>query len=478
MLFSSFEFLSLFLPLTVVLYYNPLIKGRTFKNVLLLLASLFFYAWGESIFVFVMLLSIAVNYFLVIKTSQLKESKKQKQSKTLLTINVIWNVALLFVFKYLYFSITNLQSVTDFLGLGLHIPVVKFALPLGISFFTFQILSYVFDVWYGKCKPQRNILNLSLYIALFPQLVAGPIVRYDAIENQILNREESMRLFAKGFCRFVVGLSKKVLIADYIAIVCDNIFSSDFSQNSQGVMWIGAIAYALQIYYDFSGYSDMAIGLGMMFGFKFNENFNYPYAAQSITDFWRRWHISLSSWFRDYVYIPMGGSRCSKAQNLLNLLVVWALTGFWHGANWCFVLWGLFYFVLLVFERTFKLQNNDSKPLVVKLLYRAFMLVAVLVAWVLFRAENCELTKEYITAMFTKTEARPTEAIYYIKNTGVLMFAAVLLSFPIVPKIREMLESKPLIADICSCVTTTVLFAISIMACINSTYTPFIYFNF
>lgn len=297
MVFSSTVFLLLFLPLTIVIYYNPVYKGRVFRNYFLLLASLLFYAYGEPLFVFLMILAIVAGWFIGLKIGQSEEKKRKKRW---LVLGCTGLVAMLFVFKYLTFCSRQV-------GLIFHEDVsdINIALPIGISFFTFQLLSYLFDIYYGKAKPQKNVLATGLYIALFPQLIAGPIVRYDWIEKQIMERKESVKDVSEGMLRFIYGLSKKVLIADYMAQVADNIFDAGVAM-SVGTAWLGAVAYTLQIYFDFSGYSDMAIGLGRMFGFSFPENFNYPYIARSITDFWRRWHISLSSWFRDYVYIPLG----------------------------------------------------------------------------------------------------------------------------------------------------------------------------
>ena len=332
MVFSSTVFLFLFLPVTVLVYYNPFCTGRRFRNLFLLLASLAFYAWGEPLFVFLMILSIVVGWLIGLKISV---SAGQRR-KTFLTIGVVFHLALLFVFKYLTFVAGELGWL-----LAQDFSFINITLPIGISFFTFQLLSYLFDVYYGKAAAQKNVLNLGLYISLFPQLIAGPIVRYDTIAAQIEGRRETLGGFADGMMNFIYGLAKKILIANYMAQVADNIFDTEQSL-SVLTAWLGGVAYTLQIYFDFSGYSDMAIGLGKMFGFTFPENFRYPYIAKSCTEFWRRWHISLGSWFRDYVYIPLGGNRVGKARWVINLLAVWSLTGLWHGANWTFLVWGLF----------------------------------------------------------------------------------------------------------------------------------------
>ncbi|MDR2137258.1 MAG: MBOAT family protein, partial [Synergistaceae bacterium] len=345
MVFSSTVFLFLFLPGLLAVYYNPFFlfsksphKGRTFRNTILLLASLCFYAWGEPLFVFAMMASILVNWGFGLLLA------RGKSKKGVLTAAVIYNVGLLFVFKYLSFTLRNVDYV---FRTGV---TVDIALPIGISFFTFQLMSYVFDVSRTPELARRNPLDVALYVSLFPQLIAGPIVRFETIAGEIRGRVETSRDFTEGMTRFVFGLGKKLLIANYVGFLADEIFASSLPL-SAATAWIGAIAYTLQIYFDFSGYSDMAIGLGWMFGFHFEENFDYPYISKSITEFWRRWHISLSTWFRDYLYIPLGGNRGSKSRTIFNLFIVWLLTGMWHGANWTFIVWGLYYFVLLLAER-------------------------------------------------------------------------------------------------------------------------------
>lgn len=342
MVFSSTLFLFLFLPLTLMIYYNPFVRSRKFRNRCLLVASLFFYAWGEPFFVWLMVLSIAVGWAC---GRAMERAASRRQEKRILTAGVVFHVGLLFVFKYLTFVVSQL-------GLLLHedFSAIHIALPIGISFFTFQLLSYLSDIYYGRSKAQQSVLAVGLYIALFPQIIAGPIVRYETIEQQIEHRVENIADFSSGMMCFIYGLGKKVVIANYMGVVADNIFDGGGSL-SLATAWYGAFAYTLQIYFDFSGYSDMAIGFGRMFGFHFMENFNYPYISRSATEFWRRWHISLGTWFRDYVYIPLGGNRVTRRRWGYNLFVVWALTGIWHGANWTFLCWGLWYFVLLLVEK-------------------------------------------------------------------------------------------------------------------------------
>lgn len=329
MVFSSETFLYIFLPVVLVIYYNPIFKSRGFRNIVLLIASLAFYAYGEPVFVFLMIFSIFVTWLLGLKLDKNK-------SKFWLGVGTVYHIVVLFIFKYLSFLAGQVGLL-----LNKDFSFIKISLPIGISFFTFQLMSYLFDVYYGNARVQRNPLYVGLYVSLFPQLIAGPIVRYQTIADAITDRNENFDDIAEGLKRFIYGLGKKVILANYVGELSDVIFSYS-GDSSAMTAWLGAIAYTLQIYFDFSGYSDMAIGLGRMFGFSFDENFNYPYIASSVTDFWRRWHISLSTWFRDYVYIPLGGNRVTKPRWILNLFTVWLLTGIWHGANWTFFSLGSF----------------------------------------------------------------------------------------------------------------------------------------
>lgn len=330
MVFSEVVFCFLFLPLLLILYYIPGLK-MFYKNLILLIASLLFYAWGEPRYVLLLILSVVFNYFMGLSL-EVQSTNDAKRRKFLLGLAVFVNLLMLVIFKYLTFIMGNINEILH-TNINFHVK-----LPIGISFYTFQAISYLVDVYRGQ-KAQRNVMNVGLYLALFPQLVAGPIVRYKTIEYEINYRKENFEEFSKGVCRFIIGLCKKIILADSVAIIA-NICFEDAKSLSVPMAWLGAIAFTFQIYYDFSGYSDMAIGLGNMFGFHFPENFNYPYCAHSVRDFWRRWHLSLSSWFRDYVYIPLGGSKCNKKRLLWNLFIVWSLTGIWHGANWTFVVWG------------------------------------------------------------------------------------------------------------------------------------------
>ena len=460
MVFSSTEFLFLFLPLVVLIYYNPIFKSRNFRNIFLLLVSLIFYAWGEPLFVFLMMLSIVIGWYAGLK---IEDSKDKASKKKILTISAGFHVFVLFIFKYLTF-------IAQQLGLlfSKNFSWINIALPIGISFFTFQLLSYLFDIYYEKAHAQRNVLNVGLYIALFPQLIAGPIVRYDTIEHQIMYRKESVNEFCDGMQRFIYGLAKKVLIANYVAIIADNIFDVDVPL-SVATAWLGTLAYTIQIYFDFSGYSDMAIGLGKMFGFEFDENFNYPYIAKSITEYWRRWHISLGTWFRDYVYIPLGGSRVIKLRWGLNLLMIWALTGMWHGANWTYLCWGLLYFVLLLLE---KLIGFTKK---LGILSHVYVWMATLVTFAMFRAINIEQGLKYIGNMFGigTTSIIDNVFIYYIRNGYSVLILGILLSLPVMKMLRKYKYWYVVEPIVC-----TIIFILSLIKVISSGYNPFIYFNF
>ena len=468
MLFSSNIFLFCFLPMLCILY-KLLYKSRKAQNAVLTLASLFFYAWGEPAFVLVMLLSIAVNWQMGLAIGQ-NEGNRTKQ-KIFLIVSVAFNLSLLFVFKYLNFTLENLNRIPF-----IRLPQTSIALPIGISFFTFQAMSYVIDVYRGRGKAQKNIINIALYISLFPQLIAGPIVRYETIADQIENRKETFDGFCSGVFRFVIGLSKKVLIANNMALVADTVFDS--GEKAFATAWLGAIAYTLQIYYDFSGYSDMAIGLGKMFGFRFLENFNYPYIASSVSDFWRRWHISLGTWFRDYVYFPLGGSRVDTKHKLVrNLFVVWLLTGIWHGAQWTFLCWGLMYFVLLTVEKLSGFEKRTKLPLPLRCLYTMFFVV---MGWVLFRAPTMSDAARYYAALFGvgSTGVFDNAALQLLLPNLAFFAAGVLFSFPLVPKLKEKLArfEKPMAVG--RGAVLLCLLVMDLSTVVIGHYNPFIYFNF
>lgn len=464
MVFSSTVFLFLFLPFTIMVYYNPWFKGRKFRNYFLLFMSMVFYAYGEPLFVGIMILEIVIGWLLGKKIELMQQQKKKKRW---LYVGVFFFVAMLFVFKYLTFF--NTQFSVFF---SVSTPDIDIALPIGISFFTFQLLSYIFDVYYGKAKAQSNILNVGLYITLFPQLIAGPIVRYDVIEKQILQRQENLQNFADGMLRFSYGLGKKVLIANYMAMVADNIFNAG-APEAIATAWLGAIAYTLQIYFDFSGYSDMAIGLSKMFGFSIPENFKYPYIANSVTDFWRRWHISLSSWFKDYVYIPLGGNRCNKGRWLLNLFTVWILTGIWHGANWTFLCWGLWYFMWLVCEKLTGITNKMG------VFSHVYTILVIIIGWVIFRSNSMEEAVLYVKAMGGISENVLVDSTFcnYLAGCYTILIIALVLSMPIVPYIQNKYCCTILGKNVESLVGAAI-FLVSVLMCISGSYNPFIYFNF
>lgn len=391
MVFSSDIFLFIFLPIVLLSY---LVGGRKFKNIILLVASLFFYAWGEKLFVLLMLVSICSNYILGIMID--KAQKAGGRGRLPLVLAVVANLGLLGAFKYTNFLVANLNQLLPQLYLE-PITLAPVHLPIGISFFTFQALSYIIDLYRKEAVVQKNPLDIALYISLFPQLIAGPIVRYHDVARQLASRVTRLEDFYYGTERFIIGLAKKVLIANVLGSTADYIFSLPPEQVPATLAWLGALSYTLQIYYDFSGYSDMAIGLGRMFGFRFLENFNYPYMATSIRGFWRRWHISLSSWFRDYLYIPLGGSRKGAGRTHLNLLLVFFLCGLWHGASWTFVVWGLYHGLFLVIERSAPVKKLlDWLP---SLLKHGYVLLVVIIGWVFFRAESLDQALAYLQAM-------------------------------------------------------------------------------
>ena len=472
MLFSSLVFIFFFLPITLLFCVGIFRKHRNIQNAFLCLASLFFYAWGEPKFVLVMIASIIVNWFFGLLVSKKRDNKKI--SRLIIGLDVAFNLSLLFVFKYLTFTGNIIDSI-----FGVNLPIPNIALPIGISFFTFQAMSYVIDVYRQKGEVQTNILYVGLYISFFPQLIAGPIVRYETIADEIKNRKETLNDFFDGFARFVVGLSKKVLLANSFAILADQSFDAVKNGDSISVMfgWLGAIAYTLQIFFDFSGYSDMAIGLGRMFGFHFLENFDYPYISTSITEFWRRWHMSLGTWFRDYLYIPLGGSRCSKGRNIFNLFVVWFLTGLWHGANFTFIVWGLMYFVLLVIEKLTGLYKKNGRILnVFKWLYT---ILFVVLGWVIFRVESIGDAFVYIRSMFGLMGNAFSDGMFtgWLTQNLILLVIGFVLCTPIFRFISQKTKNSNVVGFVKAC-GLICLFVLSVASLVSSSYNPFIYFNF
>ncbi|MBQ3072023.1 MAG: MBOAT family protein, partial [Oscillospiraceae bacterium] len=417
MLFSSIPFLFYFLPCVALLY---IATPKRLKNLTLLVGSLVFYAWGEPRLVLLMLLTVFFGYVLGLLTEKYPQHKK-----LFLWLALAVGLGFLGYFKYVDFFIENFNAVT-----GLSIPLLKVTLPIGISFYTFQLISYNIDVYRGTVPAQRNFIDLAAYISLFPQLIAGPIVRYSDVALQLRERTHSIDKIAVGIRRFIIGLSKKVLIANVLGEVCESFKAS--GDKSVVFFWVYAAAFCLHVYFDFSGYSDMAIGLGKLFGFDFLENFNYPYISKSITEFWRRWHMSLGSWFRDYVYIPLGGSRVGKARLLLNILVVWMLTGFWHGADWNFIVWGLYFAVLLVIEKVFLLERLKKS----KVISRIYLLLLVMISFVIFNAASMDEALRYIGGMFGAGgyPLLSAETVFCLKNYAVVFILAIIGATP-VPKL-------------------------------------------
>ena len=466
MLFTSIEFLFLFLPLALAGYYLLPFR-RNLKNYWLLAASIGFYAWGEPKFVFAMLVSIAFNYVMALVVEALRERKGGRAEKMALVCAVAGNLALIGVWKYANFIAATLRAwFPSWQGA---IPETSFILPIGISFFTFQALSYVIDVHRGV-KAQCNPLLLALYIALFPQLIAGPIVRYTTVCDQIVRRRTTWDRFTRGVIRFVVGFNKKMLLANVMAEVADEAFAA--SAPSCAFAWFGAVCYTLQIYFDFSGYSDMAIGLGRMFGFEFLENFNYPYISKTVTEFWRRWHMSLGTWFRDYVYFPLGGSRVTKGRLVLNLAVVWFLTGLWHGANWTFVLWGVLYGVLIAFEKLSGWVAKVDASKALRIAYQPFTLLMVVLGWVLFRSETVASAGGYLAAMFGAAPFVDGSFGFWSREVVVPFTCAVVGSAPWWGRLK-----RPSCAAL-GLLSQLVLFAVSVSCLVMNAHNPFIYFNF
>ena len=461
MVFSSYTFLFYFLPPLLILYY--LIPRRSLggRNLVLLAFSLFFYFAGGPRHLPLMLLSIAINY-----VGGLLCAKRRRWA---LVLTMAVNLGLLGWFKYAGFVGENLQA----LGLPLSVPEV--VLPIGISFFTFQGMSYVIDVYRGDTPPAKNPLQVALYIALFPQLVAGPIVRYTTVAEELVSRRETFDDFAAGALRFSFGLAKKMLLANNLSLMADEAFST--APIGAAAAWLGAIAYTGQIYFDFSGYSDMAIGLGRMFGFHFEENFNYPYLSKSVTEFWRRWHMSLSGWFRDYVYIPLGGSRAGTAKQVRNILLVWTLTGLWHGAAWNFLLWGLYFGILLLGEKFWWGKALERAPSPLRHLYA---MVIVVLGWVLFRCEGLSAVGSYLGAMFGLSGAGWGQALYFLRQYGVFLVVGAVASLPVKDALRAALQRRKAERAIQwgSALAGLGLLGLSFLQLISSTANPFIYYRF
>ncbi len=470
MVFSGAYFLLLFLPLTLFLYF---IVPKKYRNLVLLVASLYFYAYGEELLVLIMVFSTLLDY----KCGLLIDQGKRKLG---LRISIIVNLITLGVFKYFNFGVDNLYMILEALGVSnerlLGIPEI--ALPLGISFYIFQTMSYTIDVYRGTVKANKNFLEFATYVTMFPQLVAGPIVRYVDIHKEIIKREVTLFNFSKGLERFILGLGKKLIIANTFASIADNIFIQNGEGLSTYYAWLGVIAYSFQIYYDFSGYSDMAIGLGRMFGFNFLENFNYPYISKSIQEFWRRWHISLSSWFRDYLYIPLGGNRKGKNRTYINLIIVFFITGLWHGASWNFILWGLYHGLFIVIEKLglLRILHRIWKPF-----QHIYVLLVVAVGWALFRIESLAHSMTYLQTMFVYTDGNPSvnDFIGYF-NSGkeliIMSVIAIAFSMPLYPYLERRLKAPLFLVFRYSGLILLLLICITYIAA--GSYNPFIYFRF
>ncbi len=471
MVFSSLLFMFRFLPLVMILYYVSPVK---YRNIILFLFSLFFYAWGEPVYVFLMLCSITVDYKIGKNINKFLQNGNRRAAKRCLILSVVYNLSVLGFFKYADFLIGTVNGVFH-----TSLPLLHLPLPIGISFFTFQTMSYTIDVYRQVTQAQQSWLNYGTYVSMFPQLIAGPIVQYKTIAQQLKERKENTDDFVYGIHRFVIGVGKKVLLANNIGVLWDNIAAMPHGSLPAATAWLGAFAYAFQIYFDFSGYSDMAIGLGRMFGFHFLENFQYPYISKSITEFWRRWHISLSSWFREYVYIPLGGNRRGTAKQIRNLAIVWLLTGIWHGASWNFVLWGAYYGVLLILEKFAFGKLQERLPGIIRILYTLFF---VLLGWMLFAFDRLGAGLSYIGAMFGAGKAgfADNTTIYLLYNYAALLIVLALGSTQIPQRAARRLAGK--LQNWCgACLRIAfygaVLF-LSVAYLVDASYNPFLYFRF
>ncbi len=462
MLFTSISFLYYFLPIVLIIYF---IMPNKYRNFLLFVSSMFFYFYGEPKYIILILLEILIAYFGAIIIDKTK-------NKTIFIFTILIHVLLLCFFKYTDFLITNINSIFK-----TNINLLRISLPIGISFYTFQIISYVVDVYRGKVSVQKSFIRLATYVSLFPQLIAGPIVRYETIEEELKTRSHNFENFAEGARRFTIGLAKKVLIANILGELCTNF---DSSSKSIIFYWLFSISYMLQIYFDFSAYSDMAIGLGRIFGFHFLENFNYPYISKSITEFWRRWHISLSSWFKDYVYIPLGGNRVGKIKLLRNILIVWLLTGFWHGASWNFIVWGLMFGIILIIEKLWFNKYLEKLPNILK---RIYVLFIVMISFIIFRADNLSEAFKIINGLFgfNKDVFINEITIYNLKNYFVVILIAILAATPILKnliiKLKKNKKANYLI-NLLEPFYIVFLLIIVTAYLIDNSYNPFLYFRF
>ena len=461
MVFSSLPFLFFYLPVVLLIYKLSPLKLR---NLFLLIASLFFYGWGEPIYIFIMFLSIGVDYTHGMLVERWRED--DRKARAAVVSSVFFNLLILVFFKYWDFLAGSINAVT-----GLSLPILGIPLPIGISFYTFQTMSYTIDVYRKDAPVQKNIITFGAFVTLFPQLIAGPIIQYKSVAEQLENRREDLEKFVSGVQRFCVGAAKKVLLANAIGQLWDmSLANSDLTVVGA---WLGLVAYAFQIYFDFSGYSDMAIGLGRMFGFNFIENFNYPYISRSVVEFWKRWHISLTNWFREYVYFPLGGNRVSRAKWIRNILIVWMLTGIWHGAGWNFLLWGLFYGVLMLAERMFLGKILEKLPVVLRHVYT---MVIVLIGWALFAVENMGRLGEYLSACFGGAALMDTATAYHLISYLPMLVILTIAATPLGKKIWERLGERT------QSILTPILILLALVLCtaslVDASYNPFLYFRF
>lgn len=463
MVFASITFLYYFLPIFLILYF---IFPKKYKNIVLLIFSFIFYFYGEPKYILLMLIEVFFSYFMTL-------SLEKNKNKSLLGIIISFHIFLLCVFKYFNFIITNINSI-----FGGNISLLNIVLPIGISFYTFQIISYEVDVYRGKVKASKSLIDYMTYVFLFPQLIAGPIVRYETISKELKSRKVTLEDFSYGVNRFIIGLFKKVVIANNIGELCNILNNS--SEVSVLLYWVLGISYMLQIYFDFSGYSDIAIGIGRMIGFKFPENFNYPYIANSVTDFWRRWHMTLSSWFRDYVYIPLGGNRVSTLKHIRNILVVWMLTGLWHGASWNFIIWGIYFGVILIIEKYCLNKVLEKLPRVIRNIYAMFI---VMISFIIFSSDDISSALVTIKGLFSFSSLKLSNdfIIYYIRSYGVILIGGLVLCTPLIKNvINKLRENKILnyIINIFEVIILVLVLVVITSMLIDSSYNPFLYFRF
>ena len=470
MVFSSLEFLLAFLTVTLLVYFVVPLKLR---NIVLLIVSLIFYGWGEPVYVFLMIFTITVDYIFGLLVERAQKRDDPKRARLHLILSVVINLAILGFVKYYNFFVSNLRLIP---GLD-WLPLLDLELPIGISFYTFQALSYVIDVYRRDTGAQHNIASFGAYVTLYPQLIAGPIVRYKDVDDQLAVREHSVPLFAEGCRTFIAGMGKKILLANTAGQLWEYFRAIPTDERTVAAAWMGMLCYAFQIYFDFSGYSDMAIGLGKMIGFRFIENFNYPYISKSITEFWRRWHMSLSTWFRDYVYIPLGGNRCSKLKQLRNIFVVWFLTGFWHGASWNYILWGLYYFVLLMIEKTFLLDKLKKAPAFVSHIYTLFF---ILFGWLLFVFEDLSAGFVWLGNMFGvgTIQAVSSGDVYNLVRNLIFFVILAVAATPLPKKLYSKLTEKSNAARIVASAGGIVMLLVCMAYLVDSSFNPFLYFRF